>query len=397
MPGTYTENPTLVAGVNLCAFGSDSGITNGVSNVIIKGTCTLTTAGTVSIYGVQLLTNSSNFLAVTGTLASIVNLHNCYLNCLNNTGITYTSSNASSKINILECTGNLGTTGIALYSMSSTGVLTFNYSSFLNSGNSTTASTNSAGSVQSNFSTFGFAFSNSSISSFVSYFSNINLSSINTIAVTANGTGTNNIFYSQLFSGSASSLSIGTGASVTAINTSMSSTNTDAITGLGTLVSSGIIFVGSSNLSNVTAQTGGVGSGLTQGTAPSIGYVGEQIRTSVASGSAVSVSTGTVTNIAIISLTPGVWDISGIISYNGITTGTQVYCILAGSNSSAGTVGDSTVTWPLTSTTSSDASLTVPSFRVTTGAAISYYLNAYVVYTVGSCKCYGRISATRVG
>ena len=43
-PGTYTENPTLKAGVNLSTFPSDA--TSGT--VIIKGKCTLST-GTVEI------------------------------------------------------------------------------------------------------------------------------------------------------------------------------------------------------------------------------------------------------------------------------------------------------------------------------------------------------------
>src|SRR5258708_20620706 len=83
-PGTYTENLTLKAGVNLSAFGSDSS-QNGTGKVIISGTCTMTTAGSVTISGIQLQTNSAALLAVTGTLASVVNLQNCYLNCTNTT------------------------------------------------------------------------------------------------------------------------------------------------------------------------------------------------------------------------------------------------------------------------------------------------------------------------
>src|ERR1700676_4205216 len=58
-PGTYTENLTLKAGVNLTAFGSDSSL-NGTATVIINGTCTLSTAGTVTISSIQLQTNSAN-------------------------------------------------------------------------------------------------------------------------------------------------------------------------------------------------------------------------------------------------------------------------------------------------------------------------------------------------
>jgi len=98
-PGTYTGNFSLKGGVNITAFGSDSSL-NGTGKVIIQGTCTLSEAGTVTISGVQLQTNSAAALAVTGSAASVVNLQNCYLNFTNNTGITYSSSNSSSAINI---------------------------------------------------------------------------------------------------------------------------------------------------------------------------------------------------------------------------------------------------------------------------------------------------------
>src|SRR5690242_8473255 len=73
-PGTYTENLTLKAGVNLTAYTCDA-LT---PNVTISGTCTFTAAGTVSISGIRLQTNSAALLAVTGSAASIVNLDNCY-------------------------------------------------------------------------------------------------------------------------------------------------------------------------------------------------------------------------------------------------------------------------------------------------------------------------------
>ena len=93
-PGTYTENPTLKAGVNLSAYTCDA-LT---PNVTISGKCTFTGAGTVSISGINLQTNSDFCLAVTGSAASIVYLNNCYINALNNTAISYTSSSSSSAI-----------------------------------------------------------------------------------------------------------------------------------------------------------------------------------------------------------------------------------------------------------------------------------------------------------
>ena len=105
-PGTYTESLSLKAGVNLSAFGSDSS-SNGTGKVIISGNATLSTAGSVTISGIQLQTNSAAFLTVSGTLASIVNLNNCYLNSLNATGISYSSSSDSSCSNIPKTIGNI--------------------------------------------------------------------------------------------------------------------------------------------------------------------------------------------------------------------------------------------------------------------------------------------------
>src|SRR6185436_13699104 len=143
---SVTENVTLTAGVNITAW------TGGSLNVpSITGTLTMTTAGTCNISGIRLVTNSAALLAVTGSAASIVNLNNCYLNCSNNTGITFSSSSSSSNINIKECSGDIGTTGISLFSDSSAGNLRILYSMINNSGNSTTVSTKSAGLIAIEF------------------------------------------------------------------------------------------------------------------------------------------------------------------------------------------------------------------------------------------------------
>ena len=123
-PGTYTENLTLKAGVNLTAFNCDA-IT---PNVIILGTCTFTAAGTVTISGIQLKTNSNFFLAVTGSAASIVNLKSCYLNCSNNTGISFTTSAAlTAGINCYDCIGDIMVQLVLLYFLT-VALLTFSFS-----------------------------------------------------------------------------------------------------------------------------------------------------------------------------------------------------------------------------------------------------------------------------
>lgn len=253
-PGTYTENLTLKAGVNLTAFGCDSS-QNGTGHVIISGTCTLTTAGSVTISGIQLQTNSAAFLAVTGTLASIVNLENCYLNCTNATGITFSSSSASAAINIKDSRGNLATTGIGLFANSSAGSMVITNCNFGNSGGSTTASTNSAGSVLIGYTTITFPLSASSTAMINGQTVLVETTAQNATCLTTAGTGISIWSESTFSSGSASAVSIGAGTSVSIYNCNVGSTNTNAITGAGTLNYSSIIFTNTSSLINTTTQT----------------------------------------------------------------------------------------------------------------------------------------------
>jgi hypothetical protein len=248
-PGTYTENLTLKAGVNLSAYGCDL-----ENNVIINGKCTFTAAGTVSMSGIQLQTNSDFCLAVTGSAASIVDLNGCYINASNNTGISFSTSSGSAQINLFQCQGNLGTTGIALFTSSSAGSMNIRHSVIGNTGASTTASSASAGTIDIKNSFLSFALSTSSTATIFIQLTNIDTSAINTTSLTANGTGGGGATNSLLQSGTASTISIGTGVTYSVYNCSVSSTNTNAITGAGTLGYGGIDFFGSSTTINTTTQ-----------------------------------------------------------------------------------------------------------------------------------------------
>ena len=252
-PGTYTENPTLKAGVNLTAYGSDSSL-NGTGDVIINGTCTLTGAGSVTISGIQLQTNSAALLAVTGSVASIVNLNNCYLNCSNNTGITFSSSSASAQIIINNCQGNLGTTGIALFTNTSPGTLAFFFCNITNTGASTTASTTSSFNVQIIGGNYNIVLSTSSTGSYGIYNTQWSTQAINTSFLTMAGTGSSILENSNFTSGTASCISIGTNCTVSANLCLFDSSNTNVITGAGTLIYTAIAFF-TSQLMNPTTLT----------------------------------------------------------------------------------------------------------------------------------------------
>ena len=238
-PGTFTENLTLKVGVNLCAFepalsyAADSAT---LPNVIINGTCTLTTAGTVGIEGVCLQTNSAAALAVTGSAASVVILTNCFLNCSNTTGITFSSSSASSGVELNYCSGDLATTGIALFSHSSAGNLRFLYSSFSNTGNSTTANAVSGtGGFFPNYSSWSNALTLSSSSTMNGNCLSLTMAG-NQTALTTSSTATANISQSILSTGTSSAINAGSGTSVTLQSCNLSSSNVATVTGSGTLI-----------------------------------------------------------------------------------------------------------------------------------------------------------------
>lgn len=392
-PGTYTENLTLKAGVNLTAFGSDSS-QNGTGKVIISGTCTLTTAGSVTISGIQLQTNSAALLAVTGSAASIVNLDNCYLNITNNDGITFSSSSASAAINMKDSIGNLGTTGIKIFAHTSAGSLLFNNCYITNTGASTTASTITAGTLTFFYTTIFSPVTSSGTATVGMSYSGIATNAQNVTCITCGGSGAHNLNQSSYSSGTASGISI---SNTTGLNqTYVNSSNTNSITGAGTVNYTNLVFpISSSAKINTTTQVGGVAAGgLTQ--APSAGFIGE-VLSSTATG--VSLTTATAKTITSVSITPGIWDITILGDFNntGVTTAHQ-YSISTTDNTIEGTIGIQAVQFGFgVAPTSIRVPLIVPCFRVVLTATTTYYAVGLSNFSTGTCTAGGRISAVRVG
>jgi hypothetical protein len=397
MPGTYTENPTLVSGVNLTAFESDASL-NATGLVIINGTCTLSTAGTVTISGMQLQTNSVPCLTVSGSAASNVGLNNCYINATNNTAISFTSSDASSAIRLFGCFGNLATTGIAAFSHSSAGSLIFRESMIMNGGNSTTASTVSgSGNLQIYHTNFTIPISTSSTSTITAFMSIINCTTINTIPLVVAGTGNNAFYNGVLQGGTASAISISTGATLLVSSSTITSNNTNAITGLGSIIYSNLSFTGTSQLINTTTQTGGLSSGIESGNSPSAGFIGEKIEATVGTGTPVSLSSTTTKTVTSISLTAGIWDVSTICVLNGtLQTRFESGCSLVNNTLGAGGVGIDTFDTGVSATAVAGTTGVVPCFRYALATTTTVYLVANATFT-GSANASGRISATRVG
>ena len=251
-PGTYTENLTLKAGVNLTAYPCDAYAGLGTSpNVIILGKATATFAGNCSISGIQLKTNSDFCLAVTGSSATKIQLKGCYIDASNNTAISFTSSSNTSAIEIYDCRGNLETTGIAYFAHSGAGRLYIVGGIFENNGGSSTASTNSS-STAGGASWFG-----------VSYWNN-SYTATNTGQTTASNSGligaftvigsTDSMVNCSIASATASAVSVSVGGTLILCNCVIDSTNTNAITGAGSLKFAELSFSNTSSTINTTTQ-----------------------------------------------------------------------------------------------------------------------------------------------
>lgn len=399
--GLYTENPTVTPGINLIGFTGDGD----TPNVTIVGKITMSGAGTSTISNIRLQTNSDFSVVVSGSAASILNFNNCYFNCpsgaTGNTAISFTSSSASSQITLTNCKGDLGKTGIAVFASSSAGILSILNSFLSNSGSSTTTNTISAGTLRISFSIISNPTTSSGTSAVGTVVGGVfDCTLINTTALTIGGSGVQSFVNSYINGGSASAISISSSLSI--FESTIGSSNTNAITGAGTLIYSNLTFSNTSNTINTTTITravmdGGEYKGRNISTAPSAGMIGEQIRATVASGSSISLSTTVAANVTSISLTAGIWDVSSVGTFNGTPTGfSALNSSISTTTATLGTGGDNNFQSSVAPTGGANLTVSIPAFRISISATTTVFLVASGVFTGGTLGAYGRISATRV-
>lgn len=149
--------------------------------------------------------------------------------------------------------------------------------------------------------------------------------------------------------------------------------------------------------------TGGVEiEGTSTNDSATAGYVGEVIESSVATGSSISLTTGTVANVTSISLTAGDWDISGQVGFT--TAGSTSYSslIAAISTTSATAPDASTIANPryrvdqaAAAPGSTELSVPTGTGRMSLSSTTTVYLVARGTFTVSTLKAYGFIWARR--
>jgi hypothetical protein len=247
--GTYTEDVSSVAsGITYAAIGGSSY----TPTVTIVGKVTFSEEGSVTFYGCRFETNEDYAVEVSGSSASVLTLDDCYINCTDNTGISYTSSSGNSSILLVFCTADIGTTGITLMEKTSPGPASFRRGRVNNTGNSTTRMDITAGTFGITQSQVFIPITASGTGSLNLYLSNINTTATNQTPFSQESSTLSILTQCQLQAGTAVGINIDNTRTITLVNAQVFSSNTNAISGDGTLIYGNITFTGTSSLINST-------------------------------------------------------------------------------------------------------------------------------------------------
>lgn len=137
--------------------------------------------------------------------------------------------------------------------------------------------------------------------------------------------------------------------------------------------------------------------GTTTGNDAPAGTLGEAFTNTLASGSAVSLTTATTANITSISLNAGDWYICGVGAFNPAATTTTEYLKVGISTTSAtlGALGSYTSLPIAVTLNSEDAEVPTPAFRINLTSTTTVYLVARAGFAVDTMAAYGRLFAWR--
>jgi hypothetical protein len=136
------------------------------------------------------------------------------------------------------------------------------------------------------------------------------------------------------------------------------------------------------------------------------GDVGEVITANLAAGFALSLSTGSGKSLCSISLTPGQWDITGLLQFVAAST-TSITSFVSSISKTNNTVGGATAVptaagevqvendRPLVASGSTEIALNIPSIVAKVASTTTYYLVAQAVFSVSTMTAFGSITAVR--
>lgn len=420
-PGTYSEGVIVQkSGVNLTAFTCDP------SNptVQIVGQLQFTGAGSNTISNIAINSTTNSCIQLAGSTNQInVVVNNCFFSNTITTGVFVNSGNSSTNSSLIfnNCNGLFNASSTNIFSLNSPiGLVEFNFCIFKNTAFITWTLSNSQFTIRSSEIWGGVLADINALNCYIenSYIYNGNGTGSNGYAFRMDSTSgntttvfsNNSIYYGNSSTVSAIILDItGSGTCVFNSNNDYIFTNfTTAVTkggggGTASLIysalSTNVTIPYDTSINTVTPNTmvGGFYYGNTFGNTQTT-CLGQQIRSYIDSGSAVSLTNNTAANITNISLTPGIWDVSCVAAFSGTITGTQTTASISSTTATLSPdTGDATVSSLTVPTAVTDVMLTIPSYRVTLATTTTYYLVVREIFTLGTATAYGRISATRVG
>lgn len=222
LPGTYTENITLKAGVNYAAWGAtgeyDTPTVSITGKFIDNGVAVNCTFENISL-------NTNSDYVISLTAASTVSFVNCDITAVTTAAINL--ANAGSNVYLYQCTTGISSTGFSLWSITS-GDLWMYECQGTNFGTSTTGPTSSGGGVSIYNSEINFPLASTA----TQYTLNnviINTSSTNTACLTMSGTAFAYARYCTMSSGTASCVVAGSGTGFVSDYNTMITSNTYAV------------------------------------------------------------------------------------------------------------------------------------------------------------------------
>lgn len=126
------------------------------------------------------------------------------------------------------------------------------------------------------------------------------------------------------------------------------------------------------------------------------GNVGEVVSSAIASGSAVSLTSPTPSNVTSISLTAGDWDVEGNINYS-LSAATQTQCSggIGTTSATVPTDGSEVANGQQTTTATLVNGIALPRKRISIATTTTVYLVAKATFSAGTVSAYGSITARR--
>ena len=242
--GTYTEDAVLPDGVVIYSL-----VPLPISNkphIIGKLSCS---SGTATISGLRCETNGDYCIETTST--GVIEADDCDFVASDHDGINFAGGGASWN----RVTLNVNMPTYRAFVKSTTADVRIRTFSGGNGGSSTTASTVSNGVMIFEYGGMPHSIATSGSGRVVLNYAQLNCENINSVCLTTVGTGTNRVLNSQLSSGTAACISIGSGTTVEISGTEIDSTNSNPITGAGTVIYGSYIASDTGQGENVTTRT----------------------------------------------------------------------------------------------------------------------------------------------